>query len=127
MATDIEEVYKMFPCAKAQAEENMEFWGGEESLNESNMPKYLDTALKVHGGEEDLYQFFQQIINHDHFLMKENLITPYEEEKRNDKIEQLTDKHLGFWHDALYSSPKMDDDVFLDDQSYWRIFCEDNL
>ena len=126
MATDIEEVYKMFPCAKAQAEENMEFWGGEESLNESNMPKYLDTALKVHGGEEDLYQFFQQIINHDHFLMKENLITPYEEEKRNDKIEQLTDKHLGFWHDALYSSPKMDDD-FLDDQSYWRIFCEDNL
>ena len=80
MATDIEEVYKMFPCAKAQAEENMEFWGGEESLNESNMPKYLDTALKVHGGEEDLYQFFQQIINHDHFLMKENLIR-YEAQK----------------------------------------------
>ena len=81
MATDINEVYKMFPCAKAQAEENIDFWGSDESLRESNMPQNLEVAVKIHGGEEDLYQFFQQIIHHDHFLMKENHITPYEEQK----------------------------------------------
>ena len=69
MATDINEVYKMFPCAKAQAEENIEFWGSDESLSESNMPQHLEVAVKIHGGEEDLYNFFQQIIHHDHFLI----------------------------------------------------------
>ena len=127
MATDINEVYKMFPCAKAPAEEKIDFWGGEESLNESNMPQKLEVAIKVHGGEEDLYQFFQQIINHDHFLMKENHITPYEEQKRNRIKEQLTDKHLGFWHDALYNSPKMDDEQFLNDATYWKIICDDQF
>ena len=125
MATDINEVYKMFPCAKAQAEENMEFWGGTESLSESNMPQHLEVAVKIYGGEEDLYQFFEQIINHDHFLMKENHITPWEESKRNNVIEKLTQKHLGYWHDALYSSPKIDE--FLDDITYWKIISQDQL
>jgi len=120
MATDINEVYKMYPCAKAQAEENMRFWDSEESLSESNMTGVLDACMKIHGGDEDLHHFFQQIVHHDHFLMKENLITPWEEEKRNRIIEHLTDKHLGYFHDALYSSPKMDE--FLDDDMYWRLW-----
>ena len=127
MATDINEVYKMFPCAKAQAEENIDFWGSDESLRESNMPQNLEVAVKIHGGEEDLYQFFQQIANHDHFLMKENLITPWEEEKRNRVIEQLTEKHLGYWHDALYNSPKVDEDFINDDATYWKIICDDQF
>ena len=120
MATDINEVYKMYPCAKAQAEENMRFWDSEESLSESNMTGVLDACMKIHGGDEELQHFFQQIVHHDHFLMKENLITPWEEEKRNRIIEHLTDKHLGYFHDALYSSPKMDE--FLDDDMYWRLW-----
>ena len=51
MATDINEVYKMFPCAKAQAEENIEFWGSDESLRESNMPQNLEVAVKLHVSE----------------------------------------------------------------------------
>lgn len=125
MATDIKEVYKMFPCAKAQAEENMAFWDSDEALSESNMPESLDTALKIHGGEEDLYNFFQQIIQHDYFLAKEGHITQDEEKKRNRIIEQLTEKHLGFWHDALYSSPKVDEDFINDDAAYWKIICQD--
>lgn len=125
MATDINEVYKMFPCAKAQAEENMEFWGGTESLSESNMPQHLEVAVKIYGGEEDLYQFFEQIINHDHFLMKENHITPWDETKRNRVIENLTQEHLGYWHDALYNSPKVDE--FLDDITYWKIISQDQF
>ena len=117
----------MFPCAKALAEENIDFWGGTESLSESNMPQHLEVAVKIHGGEEDLYQFFQQIIHHDHFLMKENHITPYEEQKRNRVIEQLTEKHLGYWHDALYNSPKVDEDFINDDATYWKIICDDQF
>lgn len=127
MATDINEVYKMFPCAKKAAEDNIRFWSSEESLNETNLTGVLDTAMKVHGGEEELYNFFQQIVQHDAFLLKENHITPWEEEKRNRVIEQLTEKHLGFWHDALYNSPKVDDDPFLDDITYWKIICEDQF
>ena len=48
MATDINEVYKMLPCEKAKAEENIEFWGSDESLRESNMPQNLEVAVKIH-------------------------------------------------------------------------------
>ena len=131
MATDIEEVYKMFPCAKAQAEENIAFWDSDEALNESNMPKDLDACFKIKTGEESLHKFFEQIVHHDHFLWKEGHITEWEEKKRNRIIEQLTEKHLGYFHDALYNSPKLDDE-FLDDETYWRIFfssnpCEDQF
>ena len=51
MATDIEEVYKMFPCAKAQAEENIAFWDSDEALRESNMPQNLEVAVKIHGAK----------------------------------------------------------------------------
>ena len=57
--------------------------------------------------------------------MKENHITPWEESKRNNVIEKLTQKHLGYWHDALYSSPKIDE--FLDDITYWKIISQDQL
>ena len=127
MATDIEEVYKLFPCAKRAAEDNQQFWDSEESLKESNMPQDIDTALKVKGGEEDLYNFFQQIIHHDHFLWKEGHITADEEKTRNDIIEQLTEKHLGFWHGALYHSPKVDEDFINNDLTYWKIICEDQF
>ena len=125
MATDINEVYKMFPCAKAQAEENIRFWGSEESLSESNMTGVLDAGMKIHTSDAELHNFFEQIVHHDHFLMKENIITPWDETKRNRVIEQLTEKHLGYFHDALYSSPKVDD--FLDDITYWKIICQDQL
>ena len=125
MATDINEVYKMFPCAKAQAEENIRFWGSEESLSESNMTGVLDAGMKIHTSDEELHHFFEQIVHHDHFLMKENIITPWDETKRNRVIEQLTEKHLGYFHDALYSSPKVDE--FLDDITYWKIICADQF
>ncbi len=125
MATDIEEVYKMYPCAKAQAEENIRFWGSEESLSESNMTGVLDSGMKIHTSDEELYNFFEQIVHHDHFLMKENIITPWDETKRNRVIEQLTEKYLGYFHDALYNSPKVDE--FLDDNTYWKIICQDQF
>ena len=125
MTTDINEVYKKYPCAKKAAEENIRFWDSEESLNEANMTGVLDSGMKIHTSDEELYKFFETIIHYDAFLLKENEIPPWQEQKRNKIIEGLTQKHLGFWHSALYSSPKLDD--FLDDQSYWKIFCEDNL
>ena len=125
MATDVNEIYEKYPCAKEAAENNIKFWGSEESLEEVKNPQYIDAAMKVHGGEEELYNFFQQLIHYDAFLLKENEITLEEEMTRNYIIEKLTQTHLGYWHDALYSSPKIDD--FLDDQSYWKIFSEDNL
>ncbi len=125
MTTDVNEIYEKYPCAKEAAENNIKFWGSEESLEEVKNPQYIDAAMKVHGGEEELYNFFQQLIHYDAFLLKENEITLEEEMTRNYIIEKLTQTHLGYWHDALYSSPKIDD--FLDDQSYWKIFSEDNL
>lgn len=129
MATDINEVYKKYPCAKRAAEENIRFWDSEESLNESNMTGVLESAMKVETSDEELYKFFETIIHHDAFLLKENEINLEEEKKRNKVIEDLTEKHLGFWHDALYNSPKIDNNPyeFLDEQTYWKIFCEDNL
>ena len=59
--------------------------------------------------------------------MKENLITPYEEEKINRVIEHITEKHLGYWHDALYNSPKVDYDFINDDATYWKIICDDQF
>ncbi len=126
MATDINEVYKKYPCAKKAAEENIRFWDSEESLNEANMTGVLDSGMKVHTSDEELYKFFEMIIHYDAFLLKQNEITLEEEKKRNDTIEKLTEKHLGFWHSALYNSPLIEE-PFLDDQSYWKIFCEDNL
>ena len=127
----IEEIYKKYPCAKKKAEENIAFWDGPESL-ETQWNGELEACVKVTGGEEDLYRFFELLVHYDAFLLKENEITPWEETKRNRIVEQLTEKHLGFWHSALYSSPKVDDpyhnqDQFLDDQSYWKIFCEDQF
>jgi len=129
MATDINEVYKKYPCAKKAAEENIRFWDSEESLSESNMTGVLDAGMKIHTDDEELYKFFETIIHYDAFLLKQNEITLEEEKENNDKIEKLTAKHLGFWHSALYNSPLVDDSPyeFLDDQSYWKIFCEDNL
>ena len=106
MATDINEVYKMFPCAKKAAEENIRFWSSEESLNESNMTGVLDTWMSIEFSEHDLYNFFQQIIHYDAFLLRENHIMPWEETKRNNRIEQLTYHYLERWHNALYESPK---------------------
>jgi len=126
MATDINDIYKKYPFAKEQAEENIRFWDSEESLNEANMTGVLDSGMKIHTSDEELYKFFETIIHYDAFLLKQNEITLEEEKKRNDIIEKLTAKHLGFWHSALYSSPLIEE-PFLDDQSYWKIFCEDNM
>ena len=129
MTTDINDIYKKYPFAKEQAEENIEFWDSEESLSESNMTGVLDAGMKIYGGDEELYKFFEMIIHYDAFLLKQNEITPEEEKENNDKIEKLTAKHLGHWHSALYSSPLIESplelDQFLDDQSYYKIFCED--
>jgi len=124
MTTDINDIYKKYPFAKEQAEENIRFWDSEESLSESNMTGVLDAGMKIYGGDEELYKFFEMIIHYDAFLLKQNEITPEEEKENNDKIEKLTAKHLGFWHSALYSSPHVPDE-FLDDASYYKIFCED--
>jgi len=129
MATNINDIYKKYPFAKKQAEENIEFWDSEESLSESNMTGVLDAGMKIHTSDEELYKFFEMIIHQDAFLLKQNEITPEEEKENNDKIEKLTAKHLGHWHSALYSSPLIESplelDQFLDDQSYYKIFCED--
>jgi hypothetical protein len=126
MTTDINEIYKKYPCAKKQAEENIEFWDSEESLNKLNMPDILESGMKIHTSDEELYKFFETIIHYDAFLLKQNEITLEEEKKRNDKIEKLTTKHLGHWHSALYSSPLVEE-PFLDDIAYYKIFCEDNM
>ncbi len=129
MTTDINDIYKKYPFAKKQAEENIQFWDSEESLSESNMTGVLDAGMKIHTDDEELYKFFETIIHYDAFLLKHNEITPEEEKENNDKIEKLTAKHLGFWHSALYSSPLIENPLepepFLDDQTYWKIFCED--
>ena len=129
MTTDINDIYKKYPFAKKAAEENIEFWDSEESLSESNMTGVLDAGMKIYGGDEELYKFFEMIIHYDAFLLKQNEITPEQEKKNNDKIEKLTAKHLGFWHSALYSSPLIENPLepepFLDDQTYWKLFCED--
>ena len=129
MATDINDIYKKYPFAKEQAEENIQFWDSEESLSESNMTGVLDAGMKIHTDDEELYKFFETIIHQDAFLLKQNEINPEQEKENNDKIEKLTAKHLGHWHSALYSSPLIESplelDQFLDDQSYYKIFCED--
>ena len=111
----LEEIYKKYPCAKKKAEENIDFWSGPESL-ETQWNGELEACVKVSGGEEDLYKFLTLLVHYDAFLLKENEITPWQETKRNRIVEQLTEKHLGFWHDALYSSPKTDDyKIFLEE------------
>ena len=128
MTTNVNEIYKKYPCAKETAQNNIEFWGSEESLDEVKNPQYIETCMKVHGGEEELHKFFEQLVHYDSFLLKENEITLEAEMTRNNIIEKLTQKHLGYWHDALYNSPKIDDPFeFLNEQTYWKIFCEDNL
>ena len=124
MTTDINDIYKKYPFAKEQAEDNIEFWDSEESLSESNMTGVLDAGMKIHTSDEELYKFFETIIHYDAFLLKQNEINPEQEKENNDKIEKLTAKHLGHWHSALYSSPHVPDE-FLDDASYYKIFCED--
>ena len=129
MTSNINDIYKKYPFAKKAAEENIEFWDSEESLNESNMTGVLDAGMKIYGGDEELYKFFEMIIHYDAFLLKQNEITPEEEKENNDKIEKLTAKHLGFWHSALYSSPliesPLEPEPFLDDSTYYKIFCDD--
>ncbi len=129
MTTNINDIYEKYPFAKEQAEDNIQFWDSEESLSESNLTGVLDAGMKIHTSDEELYKFFEMIIHQDAFLLKQNEINPEEEKENNDKIEKLTQKHLGHWHSALYSSPLVDDSpyefLFLDDQSYWKIFCED--
>ena len=124
MTSNINDIYKKYPFAKEQAEENIEFWDSEESLNDANLSGVLDAGMKIHTSDEELYKFFETIIHYDAFLLKQNEINPEQEKENNDKIEKLTAKHLGHWHSALYSSPHVPDE-FLDDASYYKIFCED--
>ena len=81
MTTDINDIYKKYPSAKEQAEDNIQFWDSEESLNDANLSGVLDSGMKIHTSDEELYKFFETIIHYDAFLLKENEITP-EQEKR---------------------------------------------
>ena len=126
----LDEIYEKYPEAKEQAEENIRYWGSQESLDEQDPDGELDDVMKVYGGEEELHNFFQQIVSYDAFLLKENEITPWQEERNNRVIEHLTDKHLGFWHDALYRTHNEHQDKFWQEDQMrsataYKIFLED--
>ena len=94
MATDINEVYKMFPCAKKTAEENIEFWSGEESDSDNFFYEWISD----YPVEDDLYVFFEQLIDYDALLLRKKYITREQITNRYKAIQKLTLKHLDYFH-----------------------------
>lgn len=97
MATDINEVYKMYPCAKHQMLDNMKFWKESHDVNEEPC---FDTWLRIHSHDDDLYNFLEDLESHDMFLLKRNDITPEEEEYNRSICRKISNKYLEGYEDA---------------------------
>lgn len=94
MATDINEVYKMFPCAKEVAEENINYWDSEEPLHSSILDASFCEWMSDTVIEDELQELFRQIENYDWLLFENNYITEDEILKNRNKIQELSLKYL---------------------------------
>jgi len=93
MTTDINEIYRKYPEAKKINDQNMEFWASQESLDAVDEP-CVDVWMKIKHDEIELYNFFQDIVTYDAYLLSENEVMPEDEIRRNKVIDRLMDKHL---------------------------------
>jgi len=77
MATDINEVYKKYPEAKATNDMNLEMFGSDEHYDPEEIGCF-DRWMKVEDAQTELYNFFYALADFDGFLLKHNEITPYD-------------------------------------------------
>jgi|TARA_B110000467_G_scaffold153105_1_gene163091 hypothetical protein len=91
MATDINEIYKKYPCAKHQMLDNIKFWKENHDKNEDSC---FDTWLRMHSQEDDLYNFLEDLESYDMWLLKRNEITPAQEKYNRGVGRKISNEHL---------------------------------
>ena len=91
MTTDINEIYKRYPCAKEYMEDNMKVWTEKHDNEEYSC---FDVWVRTSSGQDDVYDFLETLETHDMFLLKLNEITPEEEEQNREVGRRLTNKYL---------------------------------
>jgi len=95
MATDINEVYKMFPCAEQRMKDNHHYWAESSNKDESYFEVWLDTLSM----EDELYDFLEDLESYDILLLKRNEITPEEERNNRDACNIISEKYLRDYKD----------------------------
>jgi len=93
MATDINEVYRRYPEAKATNDMNLEMFGSDEHYDPEEIGCF-DRWMKVEDAETELYNFFYALADFDGFLLKHNEITPYDYMKNESTTKRLMKEHL---------------------------------
>ena len=101
MATDINEVYKKYPCAKKAMETNIKFFN--EPFDRKEEPPFFDTWLNMDDTQDALFNFLEDLESYDMWRLKLNEITPDEENHNREVGRKLTKKYLNgyeynFWH-----------------------------
>lgn len=96
MTTDINEIYKRYPCAKHQSADNIKFWS-EKHDNEED--PCFDVWIRTSSGQDDIYNFLELLESHDIFLLKRNELTPEEEEQNREVGRRLSNKYLKNYED----------------------------
>ena len=95
MATDINEVYKMFPCAEKKMKDNHQYWSKVSFEIESYFEVWLDTLSM----EDELNDFLEDLESYDILLLKRNEITPEEERSNREACNKISEKYLRDYKD----------------------------
>lgn len=97
MATDINEIYKKYPCAKHQMLDNIKYW--DEKHKEDDEPCF-DVWMHMANTQDEIYNFLEDLEAHDMFLLKRNEITPAQEKHNRGVGRSITKKYLDGYEDA---------------------------
>ena len=97
MTSNINEVYKMYPCAKKAMESNIKFFN--EPFDRKEEP-FFDTWLNMDDTQGALFNFLEDLESYDMWRLKLNEITPDEENHNREVGRKLTKKYLNGYEDA---------------------------
>lgn len=96
MATDINELYKKYPCAKHQMLDNSKFWNERHDENEDPC---FDVWMHMATDQDSLYNFLEDLESYDMWLLKRNEITPEEEKHNRSVCRRISNKYLEGYED----------------------------
>lgn len=100
MTTNIEDIYKKYPEAKTQIENNIiEYSNFTYDTKEQSC---FDSWLRISDCDTELYQFLYILSDYDGFLLKENEITPEDYMKNEINIKGLMVKQLNTNLDEIW-------------------------
>ena len=97
MTSNINEVYKMYPCAKKAMEANIKFFNEPFDRIDNIEEPFFDTWLNMDDTQGALFNFLDDLESYDMWRLKLNEITPDEENHNRGVGRSITKKYLRGW------------------------------